>query len=57
MIFVTLDTVKRGDWHIKASVFDEQILIFFTNKYTIPVVKIFYNEDEAYYFIESLVND
>lgn len=58
MKFVALETVNRGDWFIKASVLDEQLLIFLYNPYKIrSIMKIFYNEEEAYNYIESIVND
>lgn len=55
MNFVTLETIKINDWLIKASVFDDQILIFFHNYNTmITYSRIFYDEETAHKFIENL---
>ena len=56
MILVSLLPVKRNNWYIKASVFDDQIIVFFHNPLTLDFFfKIFYNEERAYNFIEKLV--
>lgn len=53
--FVTLDTIKIHNWLVKASVFDDQILIICINFDKIESrVKIFYDEESAYNFIENL---
>jgi hypothetical protein len=55
MKLVTLGTVRKGDWVIKASCLDEQILIFLYNEcIMVSGVAIFYCEEQAYYFIEGL---
>lgn len=55
---VTLDVIKIKDWYVKASVFDDQILIFFINynKMT-SYCRAFYDEDCAYNYIEKLRGD
>ena len=58
MNILSLLPVKKNDWYIQASVFDDQIIVFFFNPLTIAYFfKIFYNEDQAYIFIEELTND
>jgi len=58
MKLVTLGTVQRGDWLIKASCFDEQILIFIYNEcIMLSKIAVFYCEEKARNFIESLYND
>lgn len=55
MKLVSLIPIRRGEWVIKASVFDDQILIFFWNECTMVFhTEMFYSEDTAYNFIESL---
>lgn len=52
---VTLDTVRIKDWYIKASVFDDQILIFFINYNKMTTYcRAFYDEEHAYIYIEKL---
>jgi len=56
MKYVTLNTVRKGNWLIKASCFDDQILVFFHNSLTLAFFfKIFYNEECAYTFIEEII--
>lgn len=51
----SLDVVKIGNWLIKASSFDDQILISGYNTSTLETfLKMFYNEDVAYIFMEKL---
>lgn len=58
MYLATLQTVRVGDWLIKASSFDDQILIFLHNEHIIKThIKMFYNEDKAHEFIERFLND
>lgn len=58
MKLVTLVPVKRGDWLIKASVLDDQILIFLWNENIMESRSaIFYNEEVAFQFIERTCND
>lgn len=52
---VSLQTIKLNNWIIKASVFDDQILIFFINKTTMQsYCRMFYSEEHAHYYIENL---
>jgi hypothetical protein len=54
-MYCSLQTVYRGDWQIKASSLDDQILIFIANSRTQETIfHIFYDEEKAYSFIESL---
>ena len=56
MIILSLIPVRRKNWVIKASVFDDQILMFFHNPLTLAYFfKIFYNEECAFKFIEEIV--
>jgi len=56
MIILSLIPVRKNNWVIKASVFDDQILVFFHNPLTLAYFfKIFYNEECAYEFIEEIV--
>lgn len=58
MRLVTLPTVVFGNWLIKASSFDDQILIFCFNMYTMEHhTRMFYDEETAFYYIEGLIND
>ena len=46
-----------GNWLIKASSFDDQILIFLHNERTIQThIKMFYNEEKAHEYIEGLIH-
>ena len=54
-LFSSLITTRRGDWSIKASSFDDQIIIVGLNEVTVETFfKMFYNEETAYSFVESL---
>jgi hypothetical protein len=54
-LFSSLSTIRRGDWSIKASSLDDQILICGFNKVTVDsFVELFYNEETAYKFVENL---
>jgi len=54
-LFSSLTTTRRGDWSIKASSFDDQIIIIGSNEVTVETFfKMFYNEETAYSFVESL---
>ncbi len=56
MNILTLIPVTKRNWIIKASVFDDQILVFFHNPLTLAYFfKIFYNEEHAYEFIEEII--
>lgn len=58
MPLLSLLPVRRGSWVLKASVFDDQIMILFHNVETLAYfLKMFYNEEDAYVFIEGLTND
>lgn len=51
----SMQVVRRGDWLIKASALDDQIMVFLYNDVTMDYLfKMFYNEEIAYNFIESL---
>lgn len=53
--FVSLEPVKFNNWIIKASIFDDQILIFFSNTATMhSYCRIFYDEEIAHLYIERL---
>jgi hypothetical protein len=56
MNILSLIPVTRKHWVIQASVFDDQILVFFHNPLTLAYFfKIFYNEECAYEFIEKII--
>jgi hypothetical protein len=58
MYLATLQTVMLGDWLIKASSFDDQILVFFHNERIISThIKMFYDEEVAHDYIERFLND
>lgn len=58
MTLLSLLPVRRGNWILKASVFDDQIMIFFCHVDSLAFfIKVFYNEEDAYNFIEGLTND
>lgn len=58
MKHVTLAPVRRNDWVIKASTFDDQILIVLWNEIIMEQrIKMFYDEEDAFTYIESIVND
>ena len=51
----SLNTVRVGDWSIKASSFDDQIIMFGYCEVSVEgFFKVFYDEESAYKFIESL---
>lgn len=54
-VYCSLGTVRRGDWFIKASSLDDQLMIVCYNPKTVErIFKMFYSEESAYSFIESL---
>lgn len=54
-LYSSLSTIRRGDWSLKASSFDDQVLICGYNEVTVDsFIKLFYNEETAYLFVESL---
>jgi hypothetical protein len=56
MIVLSLLPVRRKNWIIKASVFDDQIIVFFHNPLTLAYFfKIFYNEESAFNYIEEII--
>ena len=56
--FCTLQTVRRSEHLIKASIFDDQILIFIHNEATMDnEFRVFYSEETAHYFIEGLLDN
>ena len=55
MNILSLIPITKKNWVLKASVFDDQILVFFHNPLTLAYFfKIFYNEERAYEFIEKI---
>lgn len=55
---VTLGAISVNNWTIKASVFDEQILIFFFNRATMAsIVRLFIDENEAHEFLERVIKN
>ena len=53
--YVTLNTIRFGDWLVKASLLDDQILLVGLRPDGLgQFVKIFYDEKKAHSFIESL---
>lgn len=53
---VSLQTIRLNTWIIKASVLDDQILIFFINTRTMQsYCRMFYSEEHAHHYIENLV--
>lgn len=57
MSYASLGTIRRGNWLIKASVFDDQILIIIWNDNIMYCeCAIFYNEEVAYNYIEEICN-
>ena len=57
MIILSLIPVKRKNWVIKASVFDDQILVFFHNPLTLAYfLKMFYNEESAFNYINEITS-
>jgi len=53
--FSTMDEIKLGNWQIKVSTLVDQILIICLNiNKKEVVIKIFYNEIEAYEFMELI---
>lgn len=54
-LFSSLTTTRLGDWSIKASSLDDQIIICGYNEVTVDsFFKLFYSEDIAYIFVEGL---
>ena len=57
MYLATLQTVMLGDWLVKASSFDDQILIFLHNEHKVQThIRMFYDEEKAHEYIERFVN-
>lgn len=51
----SLVVVRIGDWQIKASSLDDQILVCGYNQVTVDsFMHLFYNEETAHNFVESL---
>lgn len=54
-MFCSIPAITRGDWLIKASSLDDQIIICMANSKTQETIfQLFYDEEKAYYFIESI---
>ena len=52
---VSMQTVKIGNWLIKASSLDDQIMVFGYNDVDIAYLyKMFYNEDSAFEYMEKI---
>lgn len=57
-LFCSLPLVRFGNWSVKASSFDDQIIIFMLNNISMEsIFKIFYNEEHAHQYLESLNYD
>lgn len=55
LLFCSLKSVKIGDWLIKASSLDDQILMCGYKEGTVyTFAKMFYDEEIAYNFVETL---
>jgi hypothetical protein len=55
MQFFHCTTVKIGNWCIKASSLDDQILLCGYNPVTVETfMQLFYNEEVAFNFVETL---
>lgn len=51
----SLNTVKVGNWSVKASSFDDQIIMFGYSEIDVEgFIQVFYDEESAFKFIESL---
>lgn len=56
MQFFTLSPVKFNNWIVKASIFDDQILIICFNEVKIETIcSAFYCEERAHEFIETVI--
>lgn len=55
MQFFHCTTVKKGNWLLKASSLDDQILLCGYNQVTVEsFMRLFYNEEVAFNFVETL---
>jgi len=55
MQFFHCTVVRIGDWQIKASSLDDQILLCGYNQVTVDsFMRLFYNEETAFNFVETL---
>ena len=58
LYYYSLQMIRLGDWLIKASSYDDQILIFTWNEATMEQkLVMFYNEETAHNYIESLLKN
>jgi hypothetical protein len=58
MQYLTLETIKIGNWLVKASLLEETILIFFYNEYTmVSNIKFFYDEVKAHEYLVHLTGE
>lgn len=56
--FCSLQMLRRGNWLIKASTLDDQILIFMLNENTMEhQTLMFYNDDSAFQYIEGIIQN
>lgn len=56
---VTMNTVRRGNWLIKISIFNGQILLIASHLLDLEKVEVktFWNSNDVYNFIEFLLKD
>lgn len=53
--YCSLATIRFGNWYVKASILDDQIMIIGTNVNSyLSFTKIFYDERDAKRFMDSL---
>ena len=54
----SLNEIHFGDWSIKASSFDDQIIMLFHNEHlTISFLKVFYCEEKAFQYVSCFLED
>jgi len=57
-LFCSIPTVRIGDWLVKASSFDDQILVWLKHvSWSESELRMFYNEEDAHKFLERLNYD
>lgn len=58
MQYLTLETVRFGNWLVKASLLEDTILIFFYNEYTmVSKIKFFYDEERAHNYLLNVTGE
>ncbi len=56
--YYSFPPLRFGNWLIKASSFDDQILVFLKHELWLETeIKMFYNEEDAHSYIERITND